>query len=83
MHVQQQSLNICNTAIIGNHYDTSNKNKNIKRSNIYKSSKLISHNHRLFKYHIWLELFPELKSLVFSLFVFHFRRAKLHSKEEH
>ncbi len=28
MHVQQQSLNICNTAIIGNHYDTINKNKN-------------------------------------------------------
>ena len=34
MHVQQQSLNICNTAIIGNYYDTINKNKNIKRSNI-------------------------------------------------
>ena len=34
MNVQQQSLNICNTAIIGNHYDTINKNKNIKRSNI-------------------------------------------------
>ena len=37
MHVQQQSLNICNTAIIGNHYDTINKNKNIKR--YYKNAK--------------------------------------------
>jgi hypothetical protein len=82
MHVQQQSLNICNTAIVGNHYDTSNKNKNIQRSIINKSTKFNSRNHRLFKYHIWLELFPELKSSLFSSFVFHFCQAKHHSKEE-
>ncbi len=78
MHVQQQSLNIGDTAIIGNHFDTSNKIK-ILKDQIYKSSKLISHNHRLFKYHIWVELFPELKSLMFSSFVFHFHQAKHHS----
>ncbi len=36
MHVQQQSLNIGNTAIIGNHYDTSNKMK-IYKDQIYRS----------------------------------------------
>ncbi len=37
MHVQQQSFNICNTAIIGNHHDTSDKIK-IYKDQIYKSS---------------------------------------------
>ena len=36
MHVQQQSLNICNTAIIGNHDDTSKKKK-ILKDQIYRS----------------------------------------------
>ena len=35
MHVQQQSLNKCNTAIIGHHYDTSNKIK-IFKDQMYK-----------------------------------------------
>jgi hypothetical protein len=36
MHVQQQSLNVCNTDIIGNHHDTSYKIK-IYKDQIYRS----------------------------------------------
>ncbi len=36
MHVQQQSLNICNRAVIGNHYDTGNKIEMYK-DQIYRS----------------------------------------------
>jgi hypothetical protein len=51
MHVQQQYLSLCNSAIVGNHHDTSNKLKNIQRSNMLKLSKLIGQNHK-FQYHV-------------------------------
>ena len=59
MHAQQQLFNICNTAIVGNHHDKSKKNNKYTVVKIYKSIKMISQNHRQFKYHTLQELFLE------------------------
>jgi hypothetical protein len=65
MHVQQQTLNICNTAIIGNHYDTSNKIK-IYKDQIYRSRV----NFKVLK----IKLFPIDKiSMLISFWTISFR----------
>jgi hypothetical protein len=79
MHAQQQSVNICNTAIAGNHHNCSNCIK-IYRNHIYKSGVTGKSESQIIKCHILLDLFPELLySLKLSSFVFHFHQAKHYS----
>jgi hypothetical protein len=64
MHAQQLYLNVCKTAILGYHgdkiisYKSAINIKYVKKSQVIQLSNM-SKNHRFFKFHIWLEEFPE------------------------